>query len=518
MNNYLWIVITGGFFSFIASMGIGANDVANSFATSIGAKSLTIKQAVILACIFETSGAILMGSHVSETIRKGIADYECFQDDPYTLMYGSMWVCFSVAIWLFTASYFEMPVSTTHSCIGGMIGMTIAIKGPNCVIWYKPLNDFPFIGGVSGMVISWIISPLLSGAISSTTFIIVRKLILRKKYEDKYIYYGFPILVGITILLNTFFIVYKGAKGIGLHKTPLEIVLPISFGMGLLSSFAIIPILPRLYNYINDKFKNNVVNVVNVVNEVYEINVDNNRNKKNITSITYNSNNTKTIIYDDNTCILTTSDDIIISYDTNNKHIDNSQDILVNIIHNNAEKFDIRTEEYFKYLQIFSATCAAFSHGANDVANAIGPFAAILTIYIENDVRKDNVMDNNAYWILGLGGIGISIGLLLYGYKIIEAIGIKLCKITPSRGAIIELSAALVTILGSRFKIPLSTTHCQIGATCGVGLLESSWKNNVSGINKKIIYKSLFGWIITCIFVGFITGILTAQGVYSPSL
>lgn len=103
-----------------------------------------------------------------------------------------------------------------------MMSMTIAIKGPNCVIWYKSLDNFPFIGGVSGMVISWVVSPLLSGIISSTTFIIIRKFILRKRYEDKYIYYGFPILVGITILINTFFIVYKGAKGIGLHKTPLK--------------------------------------------------------------------------------------------------------------------------------------------------------------------------------------------------------------------------------------------------------------------------------------------------------
>ena len=154
MDQYTWIVYIGGIFSFIASMGIGANDVANSFATSVGAKSLTIKQAVILACIFETGGAILMGSHVSETIRKDIADYECFQNEPYTLMYGCMWVCFSVASWLFTASYLEMPVSTTHSCIGGMIGMTIAIKGSNCVIWYTPKNTFPYVGGVLGMVLS----------------------------------------------------------------------------------------------------------------------------------------------------------------------------------------------------------------------------------------------------------------------------------------------------------------------------------------------------------------------------
>ena len=253
MNQYTWIVYVGGLFSFIASMGIGANDVTNSFATSVGAKSLTIKQAVVLACIFETSGAILMGSHVSETIRKGIADYECFQDDPYTLMYCCMWVCFSVASWLFTASYLEMPVSTTHSCIGGMIGMTIAIKGSNCVIWYKALDTFPYIGGVFGMVLSWFISPILSGLISSSLYSIIRVTILRKKYEDKYIYYGFPLLVGITMLLNSFFIFYKGAKGIGLDDTPLGTVIGISFGIGIFSGLLTIPALPKIYNYINTK-------------------------------------------------------------------------------------------------------------------------------------------------------------------------------------------------------------------------------------------------------------------------
>tara|TARA_Y100000389_G_scaffold73260_1_gene69931 strand:- start:7672 stop:9309 length:1638 start_codon:yes stop_codon:yes gene_type:complete len=541
----LWIVSVGGIFSFIAAMGIGANDVANSFATSVGAKSLTIKQAVIIACIFETAGSVLMGSHVSETIRKGIANYECFQDDPYTLMYGCMWVCFSIASWLFTASYFEMPVSTTHSCIGGMIGMTIAIKGTNCVIWYKSKDTFPYVEGVIGMVISWFISPLLSGLISSTLYIIIRYLILRKNYEDKYIYYGFPLLVGITMLLNSFFIFYKGAKGLGLDDTPIQIVLIISFGIGILSSFVILPIMPIIYNRISNKLNNN--------------DLENNNNVSELLSITYNANNTYTCVYEDNTatvskCLPHEIDEIklnvinnIDEWNKNNRQNDNSnenksslykriitninnidinkfdkieksEENLVNTIHNNAEKFDERTEEFFKYLQVFSAACAAFSHGANDVANAIGPFAAILTIYWEGDVRKNSVMDNNAYWILSLGGFGISLGLLLYGYKIIRAIGIKLCKITPSRGSIIELSAALVTIFGSRFKIPLSTTHCQIGATCGVGLLECSWKNNISGINKKILYKIMFGWIFTCIFVGLVTGLLTAQGIYAPSL
>ena len=163
---YLWIVVTGGIFSFVAAMGIGANDVANAYATAVGSKALTIKQAVILATIFESSGAFFMGSHVTKTIRKGIADYECFEDDPGALMYGSMCVCLSVGLWLFIASKYEMPVSTTHSCVGGMIGMTIVLKGANCVNWYEEKETFPYIGGVTGIMLSWIISPLFSAIFS----------------------------------------------------------------------------------------------------------------------------------------------------------------------------------------------------------------------------------------------------------------------------------------------------------------------------------------------------------------
>ena len=154
--DYLWIVIVGALFAFFAAMGIGANDVANAYATAVGSKALTMKQAVISATVCETAGAILMGSHVSETIRKGIADYKCFESQPELLMYGCMWVVLSVGLWLFLASFLEMPVSTTHSCVGGMIGMAWALGGSQCVIWYKPLSTFPYMGGVSGILLSWI--------------------------------------------------------------------------------------------------------------------------------------------------------------------------------------------------------------------------------------------------------------------------------------------------------------------------------------------------------------------------
>ena len=471
---YLWIVIAAGCFAFFASMGIGANDAANAFATSVGSKALTIKQAVVLAAIFETAGAVLMGNHVTETIRKGIADYKCFENDPELLMYGCMWVIFSVGVWLFLASYMEMPVSTTHSCVGGMIGMAIALKGTDCVIWYKPVDTFPYVGGVGGIVLSWFLSPLFSAIIACCVFSAVRCSVLWSDFNSKRLNFVYPILIGSTITINTFFIIYKGAKGLGLHKTPIEVAFLVAFGAGGLSAIVTIPIVPKIKEYVRRKFQNagtdiELSNIQEVSKNQHELNI---------------------------------KDQIEL-------------DRVVRL-HDEAEKFDNKTEEVFKYLQIFTAICDSFSHGANDVANAIGPFAAIWLIYTSNgEINKKNSMEQDAYWILGLGGVGIAVGLFVYDKKITYAIGEKLVKITPSRGVAIELSSALGIITGSRLKIPLSTTHCQVGATVGVGLLENT--KNCSGINCKVFWKTALGWIITCFIVALSAGILTAQGTYSPS-
>lgn len=471
---YLWIVIVGGTFSFFASMGIGANDAANAFATSIGSKSLTIRNAVILAVVFESSGAVLMGNHVVNTIRKGIADYECFEDDPYSLMYGCMWVCLSVGMWLFVASKYEMPVSTTHSCVGAMIGMTICLKGTDCVIWYEEKETFPYIGGVSGIIISWIVSPVFSGLIASSIFAAVRSGLLRIENSFNRCIYIFPGIVGFCVTLNSFYIIYKGAKGIGLDETSLGESCLWSFGLGAGSAILTIPFVKKTKHHIETYFEKI---------EAEKIEAEEDDSSKSIENAGYHN----TII---------------------------SKDEVVTAIHDNAEMFDPKTEELFKFLQVFTAMCDSFSHGANDVANAVGPFATILSIYNSDALLEKNDLDNDAYWVLGLGGIGIAIGLASYGYKIINAIGIKLCKITPTRGISIELASALVIITGSRLEIPLSTTHCQVGATVGVALLEDHKK--CSGVNKMVVFKTAAGWVLTLIIVGCSTAILVSQGAYAP--
>lgn len=465
---YLWIVTVGGVFSFFAAMGIGANDAANAFATSIGSKSLTIKHAIVLAAVFESSGAILMGNHVVNTIRKGIADYECFEDEPYTLMYGCMWVCLSVGMWLFLASKYEMPVSTTHSCVGAMIGMTITLKGADCVIWYEEKDTFPYIGGVSGIVISWIVSPVFSGIIAAAIFGTIRAGLLRVQDSFNRSIFVFPLIVGSCVTLNSFYIIYKGAKGIGLHETSLTDACLWSFGLATGSVILTALILKKTKKYIETSFSEK---------ENKEASLEEPK------EITY-----------ENTIV--------------------EKDTIVSTIHSGAEVFDNKTEELFKFLQVFTAMCDSFSHGANDVANAVGPFATILSIYNSQALVEKNDLKSDAYWVLALGGIGIAIGLGTYGYKIINAIGIKLCKITPSRGISIELASALVIITGSRLEIPLSTTHCQVGATVGVGLLEDH--KTCSGVNKIVFLKTALGWVLTLVVVGTSTAILVAQGAYAP--
>lgn len=192
-------MVISTFFSFITAGGIGANDVANAFATSVGSKALTIRQAVMIAAIFEFGGAVLLGSSVTDTVRKGIADVNCYFDKPAVLMWGMCSVCLCVGLWLFLATYLELPVSTTHSTIGGIIGMSLVAVGSKCVVWNAPSNEFPFVKGVASIVLSWVFSPVLSGVIAALLYVTVRKFVLRSENSTERAFIFFPMIVMFTV-------------------------------------------------------------------------------------------------------------------------------------------------------------------------------------------------------------------------------------------------------------------------------------------------------------------------------
>ncbi|CBJ33038.1 high affinity phosphate transporter, probable [Ectocarpus siliculosus] len=479
-DHFLWIVIVGAFGAFFAAFGIGANDVANAFATSVGAKALTIKQAVVLAGIFEFLGAVFLGSHVTKTIRSGIADTECFEDNPGILMYGNMCVVYTTGFWLLLASFFELPVSTTHSTIGGIVGMAITYRGPDCVVWYEKADLFPYLKGISAIVASWVLSPVLSAVIAVALFLFMRTFVLRSPDSHKRAIVVFPFLVTATIAVNVFFIVYKGAKGLGLDDTTIPVAFAWALGLGGGVGLAMIPtVLPYMRRNIAAKFnEDGTLKPVAAVEEKEK--------QSGVVGFVINQLN-------------------------KDVHSSVKESEYVSQIHDNAEQFDPRAEEAFKYVQVFTAICDSFSHGANDVANAMGPFASIYIVYTTGVVSSEGDLGDNAFWILALGGFGIVTGLAIYGYKIIAAIGVKIAKITPSRGFAIELGSAMMIIIGTRLEIPLSTTHCQVGATTGVALLEGT-----GGVNGTVLGKAVFGWIITIIVCALTCSVIFAQGAYAP--
>ncbi|CAM9644653.1 unnamed protein product, partial [Ectocarpus sp. 6 AP-2014] len=479
-NGFLWILIVGTFGAFFAAFGIGANDVANAFANSVRAKALTLRQAVVLAGIFEFLGAVFLGSHVTRTIRSGTADIECFTDNPGILMYGNMCVVYTNGIWLLLASFFELPVSTTHSTIGGIVGMTMTYRGADCVVWYEEADHFPYIKGIFAIVVSWALSPVLSGVVATLLFFVVRALVLRSEHALNRSMIVFPLLVTVTIAIEVFFVVYKGANGLSLDDPSVGTAFAWASGLGVGVGLLMIPtVLSFMRSNIEAKFNGDGTLKPAAVDMEQEA-----------------TGGAARFVQ------LQLDQDV---------HATVKDNDYVAAIRENAERSDPRTEEAFKYVQVFTAICDSFSHGANDVANAMGPFAFIYIIYTTGVVEEEKNLGNDMFWILALGGAGIVAGLTIYGYKIISAIGVKIPKITPSRCFAIKLGSAIMIIIGTRLEIPFSPTHCKVGATTGVALLEG-----LDGINLNVVGKTVLGWITTSLVCGITCSGLFAQGAYAP--
>ena len=396
MDQMTIYLILAGVFGLFMAWGIGANDVANAMATSVGSGALKIKQAVVLAAIFEFSGAYLAGGEVTKTIRKGIIEADAFNADPNLLIWGMLAALLAAGTWLAIASRKGWPVSTTHSIVGAVVGFAAVGIGMDAVNW----------GKVGTIVMSWVVSPLLAGTLAFIVFRSIQKLILNTENPvESAIKYGpyYLFLVGFVIALVT---IKKGLKHVGLD-----------LGAGEAFMYAVVlgVVVAMLGSFMIRKVK-----------------TDPKADKK--------------------------------------FHYAN-------------------VERIFAVLMVFTASAMAFAHGSNDVANAVGPMAAVISTAQTGMIASKSALPA---WVLLVGGIGIVIGLATFGYKVIATVGKKITELTPSRGFAAEIAAAGTVVLASFTGIPISTTHTLVGAVLGVG-----FARGIGAIDMRVVGNIFMSWVVT---------------------
>jgi len=397
MDHSTLLIVLACIFGLFMAWGVGANDVANAMGTSVGSRALTIKHAILIAAIFEFSGAFLAGGAVTQTISSGITKIEYFKDTPQLLVYGMLSSLLASATWLAIATRFGWPVSTTHSIVGAIVGFTAVGIGVDAVAWHKIL----FI------ILSWLVSPFLGGILSFLLFTSVQRLILSsatpfveaKRYVPFYMF-----LAGFIICIVT---LKKGLHHLNLEISTFMSVI-YSIGLGLVVVVIGMLILRR-------------------------INLPSNARTR--------------------------------------------------------HQF-FHTERIFAVLMIFTACTMAFAHGSNDVANAVGPMAAVINTVFSNGNFTQQV--GLSPWILLVGGLGIVIGLFTYGHKVIATVGTGITELTPSRGFAAELAAAATVVGASGLGLPISTTHTLVGAVLGVGLARG-----IGAINLNVVRSIALSWVVT---------------------
>ena len=461
---YTWILVAGALNSFLDAAGIGSNDLANSFGTTYGSKVLTVTQIIILASIFEFSGALLLGSPVTNTLAGSISNVAYFKTQPYVLMYGMLCALAGSSTWLYTATYLGLPVSTTHSIVGGIMGFSLVYKGVDGVVWIKSIPDFPYVSGFVPIVISWVSSPIITAALSAFFYSCIRYFVFNSEHRVQRSIYLLPPVVFATFFIESFFILSKGAgsKITWDVSTTSWVSICIATGTSLISAAAI----PYL--------------------------------KKHILALPEPTADTgQTAIVVPETQVTTQ-----VTEASQPSTKETTQAIV---------EYDPRVEYTFKYLQIFTSICTSFAHGANDVSNAVGPLAAIWYIYQNNTVSSKIDVP---IWVLCLGGAGIVVGLSTYGVKIMEVLGQKITYISPVRGFAAELATALTVSFASKYGIPISSTQCITGGVIGISICDLEFKD----LNWKIMGKIFLSWIFTILITGGISAAIFAQGVYSPNV
>lgn len=573
-SEYLWIVVCGALASLFMAWGIGANDVANAFATSVGSKTLKLWQAMVIAGVFEFTGAVALGAEVTKTIAADISNVAMFQDTPEFYMYGMLTALTTAGVWLWVATFCRLPVSTTHSIIGAIMGFSLVFGGVNGVLWNSKRGDFPYTKGFLPVVLSWFFSPLIGGILGAIIFSLNRICILRRQASTMLAIYSLPVLLFFTFFINIMFVLAKGAQkemqktwpcdpnAIGkwglkytdcsdLYAASAWIAACVAIGIAIFGGAIGIYFLrrrflaqgsggqePDIEQVKSDaKLQVDLVPTSSTTGADFKIPEDGGKHNPDGEDVAQPAP-VKDKDWVQPGLEYPTIPDIkatslknigilalaIIVWPFKALWVQCKRGVLFDIfahvhlsgstanrLHENAEVFNPHTEKVYEVLQVFSACCVSFAHGSNDIANAAGPFSAIYWTYRNYTVPGSNVATPE--WIFVMIALGLVVGLIMYGYNIILELGVNMLKLTPSRGFSAELAAGLTIVLASFFGIPVSTTQIIVGCEVGVGLCEGS-----AGISWYTFIRTFIGWIFTILLALSCCACLFSMGAYPPSI
>ncbi|KAM6986883.1 sodium-dependent phosphate transporter 1-B [Aplochiton taeniatus] len=651
LTEYMWLLIVGFIIAFVLAFSVGANDVANSFGTAVGSGVVTLRQACILATIFETVGSVLLGAKVSETIRKGIIDVGMYNGSEHVLMAGSVSAMFGSAVWQLVASFLKLPISGTHCIVGATIGFSLVAKGQQGVKWLELLR----------IVASWFLSPLLSGIMSGIVFYFVRMFILRKKDPVPNGLKALPVFYGVTMGINVFSIMFSGAPMLGLDKVPWWGTLLISLGFAVLTAIGVwFFVCPLLKKKIEKDLKSSSPSESPLMDkrELREVHCpilqpvpeestippsppdtqnppappipapeerrvtfdigdcDDGDNKESDTGSAngvpkpqvqsnnqvqfsngpahipsngyshYHTVHKDSGLYKDllhklhltkvgdcmgeggdkpirrnNSYTSYTMAIIGMHHGDFNKHKEGEfracDDADKGCGAGGQERKRVRMDSYtsycnavaehgapeglgegevtlevagdpdssrssleddgpeeerpevstlFQFLQILTACFGSFAHGGNDVSNAIGPLVALWLVY-----ESGSVVSNapTPIWLLLYGGVGICVGLWVWGRRVIQTMGKDLTPITPSSGFSIELASAVTVVVASNIGLPVSTTHCKVGSVVAVG-----WLRSRKAVDWRLFRNIFMAWFVTVPISGLISAAIMALFTY----
>lgn len=472
LEGYVWIPVVAGVAMLYMAWGIGANDVANAFGTSFGARSLTHTQAVMLATVCEFLGAFALGSHVSKTVRKDIVSISLYEGDEgrLTLMVGMMCALFAASLWLHLASWLALPVSTTHSIIGSMMGVAVVTRGYASVNWDKVVQ----------IVISWVASPGLAMAISATLWFIIKGIVFRHArvaHQVMWAHRVAPACVFLTVSVVTLFMIYKGAKGLDIDEMPLVRALRIGCLTGAMATVLTYPAVRWWIRRV----------VATSPTPSDEAKLELSGAELTAALEACESGGAAGEAMEDTT--VEAKSEVA----TDDSPTDDANDTIP------TPPPHTTTERIFIPLNILTAAFESLAHGANDVANAIGPFNGIVAAY-RHPLSKKTEMP---LWILAFGGAGIVVGLLTYGRRVMQRIGHHITCVTPSRAFCIELAATFTILLATNLELPVSTTHASIGAVIGVGLVDNYCAVQWYGVGQMVA-----SWVLTIPFAALVTSAL----------